>query len=132
MLILWEDWRRIFVNIILQFGLIQGNPLSDEIHAIFRKLAKADKYSPERKIDLIIRDVEFRCNKLKEEDEERQRKLDAPESKFDVWLAFLKIGEYKKGKELLDKLKYLKSTIKDPELCLDEIMLELITLVDEE
>jgi hypothetical protein len=107
----------------------EKHPLSDEINSIFRKLAKADKYSPERKIDLIIRDVEFRCNKLKEEDEERQRKLDAPESKFDVWLAFLKIGEYKKGQELLDKLRYLKSTIKDPELCLDEIMLELITIV---
>ena len=106
------------------------HPMSNEIHSIFRKLEKADKYSVERKIDLIIRDVEFRCNKLKEEDEERKKKLESPESKFDVWLAFLKLGEYEKGKELLDKLKYFKSTIKDPELCLDEIMLELITIVD--
>jgi hypothetical protein len=81
------------------------HPMSNEIHSIFRKLEKADKYSPERKIDLIIRDIEFRCNKIKEEDEERQRKLDSPESKFDVWLAFLRLGEYKKAKELLDKLK---------------------------
>ena len=106
------------------------HPMSNEIHSIFRKLEKAEKFTTERKIDLIIRDIEFRCNKLKEEDEERKRKLDSPESKFDVWLAFLKIGDYEKGKELLDKLKYFKSTIEDPKLCLDEIMLELITIVD--
>lgn len=107
-------------------GLQRENPLINTIRLLLSKAERASKYSTDRKITLIFRDIEFVLIQLEKDKEVNQKLLYEPSDELDFLIGLLDNPNYiKEVTKLIDKMKYIKNASSNDEHCLEDLLFEL-------
>lgn len=104
---------------------IEG-PFKKCVRLLPAKVERAAGYSTDRKVELILRDLDFAYKQLKKADKENLKRVQNPSSEEEFILSLLnKPDSLKAANELVEKLNYIKESSTNLEHCLEDLLLEM-------